>query len=556
MAYVDHTSSNAPRRSTFTRAAGLMRNSDFGDLTSALGGNSNRLSRQAFTSVLPGGNAFNFASGDSVTRMAMKPFSPLYQESNLMLPKDRRTTNAYNRHYYETDYWVGNAIDLHTYYPLGGFRIVSKYKDVENFFNQMSDKMNLMDLILGVGLDFWIYGEAFPYLHWDYNDKRWSGGVVYNPDYVNVSKSIFASEPVLSIIPDAELKRVVTSNHPKDMAVRDQIPYHILEYVLRGENIPLSNRNITHILKKSVPHDIRGTSIIQRVWKELMLRDALREVLFVIAQNHITPLKVFKIGGKEKGYLPPEEDLAYWREMITEAQNDPNFSLITHDAFEVQYVGATGQIVDVTAYYKLIEDNVLTGLFISKAMTSGEGPTYANAQVAYEVLQKRYVFFRNIIEKWIYNKVFYPVAIAQKFIDPNSGKYIIPQIKWNRIDFNKDDNWRNIIMQVNGAQNKLVSDRTIVTELGLDYEEEQTLIVQEKQQAKARRALMKEQNPEEGAAAGMNGIPSMPGLGGAGAVPPLPGGGGVGLETAAPALPGGAEGAPTDQGAAPAPTVV
>ena len=160
------------------------------------------------------------------------------------------------------------------------------------------------------------------------------------------------------------------------------------------------------------------------------------------------------------------------------------------------------------------------------------GNTFANAQVAYEVLQKRYVFFRNIIEKWLYNKVFYPVAIAQKFIDPATGKYILPQIRWNRIDFNKDDTWRQLILQLNGAQNKLISDRTVVTELGLDYEEEQTLITQEKVSAKARRQQIKEQGAPGGelGAGGMmggigggigGGMPGLPPMGGA--LPPMPG---------------------------------
>ena len=309
-----------------------------------------------------------------VARMAMKPFSPIYQESNLMLPKDRKTMNAYNRHYYETDYWVGNVIDLHTYYPLGGFTLISKDKVVEQVMRQAADRVDLLNLVLGLGLEYWVYGEAVPFLEWNKNLKMWDRATLFNPDLVEVKRTIFMDTPLITLIPDAELKRIATSTHPADVILRDQIPSKVLEFVLRGENIPLNARNVSHIVRRSLPHDLRGTSIIQRVWKELMLRDAFREVLFVMAQNHITPLKIFRIGGKDEEYYPDQNELGMWQSIIEEAQNDPNFSIITHKAFDVEYKGATGQIVDITKYLEIIENNVLTGLFASKAMTSGDGP--------------------------------------------------------------------------------------------------------------------------------------------------------------------------------------
>jgi hypothetical protein len=489
------------------------------------------------------GGAGMSGTGGPVTRMTMKPISPLYQESNLMLPKDRKTMNAYNRHYYETDYWVGNAIDLHTYYPLGGFEIVSKNREVEQLFNHMADKMNLHELVLGVGQDYWIYGEAFPVLNWDKQDGMWSGGMVYNPDYMEVSRYILAPKPVISMIPDAELKRIATSTHPRDMMIREQIPYEILSYVLRGENIPLNPRSVSHVVRKSVPHDVRGTSIIQRVWKELMLRDSLREVLFVIAQNHITPLKIFKVGSHEKEYFPTPDELQYWQGIIEEAQNDPNFSIVTHDAFDVQYVGATGQIVDVSRYLEIIENNVLTGLFVSKAITTSEGPTYANAVVAYEILQRRYVWFRSVIEKWLINKVFLPVSIMHGFKD-NQGRYQVPLVKWNRIDFNKDDNWKNLVMQLNQAQNKLVSDRTLLLEIGLNPDDEQEQIIEEKQADYIKRQHMKafKDNPAGAGVLGGGAMGGMLPMGG-GALPGMPPMGEGEAPGGAPPIAGGMEGA-------------
>lgn len=486
--------------------------------------------------------------GGPVSRMAMKPISPIYQESNLMLPKDRKTMNAYNRHYYETDYWVGNVIDLHTYYPLGGFSLISKDKVLETTMRQAADRVDLLNLVLGLGLEYWVYGEAVPFLEWNKEIGMWDRATLFNPDLVEVKRTIFMNTPLITLIPDSELKRLATSTHPSDIILRDQIPSKVLEFVLRGENIPLNARNVSHIVRRSLPHDLRGTSIIQRVWKELMLRDAFREVLFVIAQNHITPLKIFKIGGKDEEYYPDQNELGMWQGIIEEAQNDPNFSIITHKAFDVEYKGATGQIVDVTKYLEIIESNVLTGLFASKAMTSGEGPTYANAQVAYEILQKRYVFFRNVIEQWLVNKFFLPISIAHGFKKDDS--YAVPQIKWQRMDFKRDADWVRLLQELwqGEGEKKMVSDRTMVTEAGFDYDEEQELLMHEKAARIAMKEKAKEDKAAGGEGGGLPGMGGMPGMdlggGGGGALPPLEGLGGMGGGEGAPVPGGEAGGAP------------
>lgn len=491
--------------------------------------------------------------GGPVARMAMKPFSPLYQESNLMLPKERKTMNAYNRHYYESDYWVGNIIDLHTYYPLGGFDIISKHKVVEQTMRQAAERVDLLNLILGIGLEYWVYGEAFPFLEWGKQAGMWERATLFNPDLIETRRTVFMDTPLITLIPDAELKRIVTSTHPADAVLRQQLPRQVLEFVLKGENIPLNARNVSHIVRKSLPHDLRGTSIIQRVWKELMLRDAFREVLFVMAQNHITPLKIFRIGGKDEEYYPDQNELASWQGIIEEAQNDPNFSIITHKAFDVEYKGASGQIVDVTRYLEIIEKNVLTGLFASSTMTTGEGPTYANAQVAYDILQKRYVYFRNVLTKWVNNKFFLPISIAHGFKDKD-GNYIIPQVKWSRIDFNKSENWLRTVQELNQAEGskKLIADRTFVTELGYDYDEEQELLLQEKNARIAASEKAKESKEDQKADGGMGGLGG--GLGGGMDLGGMGGGGAPGLEGlggGAPGLEGGEAGAPGGEAGAP-----
>ena len=59
----------------------------------------------------------------SVDRMMPDVYSPLFQLSNLNLPRDRVTMNSWNRIFYDTHPIVRNAINLHASYPISKINI-------------------------------------------------------------------------------------------------------------------------------------------------------------------------------------------------------------------------------------------------------------------------------------------------------------------------------------------------------------------------------------------------------------------------------------------------
>jgi len=430
--------------------------------------------------VIPSNNGggMNRMANAQVVRMTPKPFSPFYEESNLMLPRDRREVNAWARHYYATDPWVGNAIDLHSTYPLSAFGVKSDDPLVTKFFNQMLDKLNFSSIIYDIGKEYNIIGEVFPYSELDDNTGEWSKIIIQNPDYIEVKSNVLTTS-MISLMPDDELKRLVTSTNPDDIALRAQIDPEVLAYVYAGKNIPLSNRYVSHLARKNSPYDVRGTSILTRVFKDLMYRDKLREAQFAIADNHITPLKIFKVGTADGTYRPTSDDLVAFRQMIEEATYDPNFTLVTHPGLEVQYVGSTGVVLNLDGDMDRIEDRVLTGLFTSKAFTHSEGPTYANASVALEVLQQRYVAFRTLIEKWLELKIFRPICKIQGFEKIVGGKteLILPKVNWDKINLKNNREYQQALEGM--VKENKVSLHTYFRALDVSFDEEMELINKE-----------------------------------------------------------------------------
>jgi len=126
-----------------------------------------------------------------------------------------------------------------------------------------------------------------------------------------------------------------------------------------------------------------------------------------------------------------------------------------------------------------IEDRVLTGLFTSKAFTHSEGPTYANASVALEVLQQRYVAFRTLIEKWLELKIFRPICKIQGFEKIVGGKteLILPKVNWDKINLKNNREYQQALEGM--VKENKVSLHTYFRALDVSFDEEMELINKE-----------------------------------------------------------------------------
>lgn len=157
--------------------------------------------------------------------------------------------------------------------------ILAPIKNIEIF--DLSENEPLFNFEIEDNNSYCVQGVAthncFPYAELNEETGKWSKIVIQNPDYIHVKKTILSGEPIISLKPDAVLQRLVMSSNPADVQLRKQIPEKIIYHVRKGEDIPLDNFNVSHLKMLSSPYDVRGTSIIVSVFKDLMLYDKLRE---------------------------------------------------------------------------------------------------------------------------------------------------------------------------------------------------------------------------------------------------------------------------------------
>lgn len=505
----------------------------------------------------------------AVIRNLPKVYSPLYEFSNLMLPRDLKTMNAWNRHFFATNPIVRNAITLHATLPISKFNITCEDPKVKEFFEDMFEKMGFKGVLMGIALEFWKLGECFPYLELDEDNGIWDYAFLHNPDFVRVKTSALARYPVIYLVPDDSLRRLVQGRTASDAELRAQLPAETAYHVMRGQDIPLPNFNVSHLKMLNSEYDIRGTAIVTSCYKDLMLYDKLREMQFAQADGMINPITLVKLGDPQGQWRPNDEDVRAFQNIMEESQYDPDFKIVTHGAVQIERVGYSGHTLDISQMWDAIQKNLYTGLLAPEAILNGEGPNYATASIGLEVLRTRYDRFREQIAEWIEKKVMEPICKLQDFYVTKGGqrKLIVPKVQWNKLNLRDMDSYVATLIGMSATPEVpgKVSDQTICESLDLDYEEEKKRMREELRdravQAKEQEAVLKMSldelrtldvekpivdthadeeipvSPEQQMPGGPGGMPGMPGGGGG------PGGGGL--------PPGGPGGPPKPPGGPP-----
>jgi hypothetical protein len=325
-----------------------------------------------------------------------------------------------------------------------------------------------------VAQEYWLLGEAFVYAELDESKAMWSRLVIQNPDYVVVKKSVMSAEPLIMLRPDENLRRIVMSNRPADIEQKKHLNETIISHIKRGENIPLDSFFVSHLARKIAPYEVRGTGLPVCCFRQFMIFDMMRESKFVQAHSMINPLTLISVGqGAE--HRTNLGELEAYREIFAQAESDPNYKIITHDAVKVERVGYNQGIYDISGDITQLMKEIYVGLMAPQAVIEGTGDiTYASSGVALDVLKQRYLQFRNMLSSWLTNKIFAPISKMNDFYDHEDGQrvLVVPEIEWNHMSLFETADYVNTLVQLTNTDQKKVSNHTLYRSLGLDYDDE------------------------------------------------------------------------------------
>lgn len=249
--------------------------------------------------------------GMDITRTAPVFNDPRYTASTLAIPTDERTLHGLYRFFAETDPIVGSALKIHSELPLADLGL-SQCEDsgIQQHYEEMwNDRINGVKLLNDITHEFFEIGNVYPFGAFNETDYMWDQFAILNPDYVKVESTWINVNPLIKLIPDEALKRVVQTQSP--MYIYQQLPPEIVRYVMFNQEIPLDPNNVFHLAHAKRPYETKGRALIKRILKILMLEDRFNQANFALATRHAVPLQVVKVGDPKS---VEEDHLVYYKQ--------------------------------------------------------------------------------------------------------------------------------------------------------------------------------------------------------------------------------------------------
>ena len=437
---------------------------------------------------------FGNSAGNNIYRNPSRRFyDPEITTTAIYLPRNIRQKNRWCRWFFDHDETVGAVLELHAELPYSRAEVICDDPVIKREVEDCLDKTNFFSMLPAIDLEFMKIGEVFIHTPWDNAKGCWSHIILHNPDFVEVRTTPFAdSTSIIELKPDDELRKIVHSTKPEDQQLKKRLPKDIVRRVLTGKNILLDPDEVTHIARRSNPYDIRGTSMLQRLFRLLMYEDKLREAQITIADNFIYPLKIFKLGDKQKGWIPDESHQRALAQMLQQANFDPNFALIYHYGLEVDYITVAEKVMRLEKEWQEINEKKMIALGFSKELITGSS-NYSSANVGLQIQQARYRAKRDLFEtRWINDKFFRVMAerngwykrdareIVGQFRVSRKGeelekRLIMPKLMWHKKLMMRDDQQFLTFLNNVYAQGKgPISAITLLMAMGLDLNDELT----------------------------------------------------------------------------------
>lgn len=440
--------------------------------------------------------ASSLQSGSSMQSAAQAPLYYDYRWSTpdkYYFPRNRIVANSIWREVYRRDAVVATATDMYSEMPWSEFDL-SGLDDpvVRRTYEEMFNDINILPKLPDYTRDYFVTGECV--LHALFNDDTglWSRVESFNPDFVRVQNvGLAAAEPLLWLMPTPELKKIINATDPRVRQLSKALPRELINAVRMNKEVPLENLNTTYLARFRNSTDVRGTSIYTRVYRVIMYEDFIVNASLAIAQRHAAPMRLFKLGDPNTGWLPTDEDIASFMEQLSIAESDPLGAIVTHANATCELVGVADRVLLISKEWDFIERMKLLALGLSKSVLLGDS-SFSSAAAGLQVLSERLLNLRSKFEKeWIIKKLCLPIAKIHKFYKRTKAELdhkvrvnkkdfvpLVPQIRWKKsLEPTQEiallNVWRDL------KERGLLSDRTYVEGSGASLDVERRNIEEE-----------------------------------------------------------------------------
>lgn len=279
--------------------------------------------------------------------------------------------------------------------------------------------------------------EDLEFEHYAKNYQGWSRLTILPIDKVKVSTFSFTDKVRVELIPSDRDRALIQKALGGDTVAEemvDEIPEEVRQHISDGKMIPLGTDpdegSFVYVLsgRKGADQEL-GQSILDRCLRTLYFREKLRQAQTSIASRAMTPKRIVWAEGLS------DTDVEALREQVDLALVDPDYSIVTNYEVHWEEMGARDRLLDLQGEYEQTERRLLTGLGVTESLMSGES-LYSGDRLKLEVINNRYLLYREVLQEYVEEYLFKPVAKRKGFVEQDKwGNEVIlyPKLSFTRL---------------------------------------------------------------------------------------------------------------------------
>lgn len=268
--------------------------------------------------------------------------------------------------------------------------------------------------------------------------KGWDKIIILPIDQVKVTTYSFTDKVRIELIPSdrdrALIEQAKIGNDPIADEMVQEIPEEVRDYISSGRLIPLSTEPdegsfCYHLAGRRGAGEELGQSILDRCLRLLYYKEKLRQAQTQIASRAMTPKRIV---WAEDISLADLEEL---REQVDLSLVDPDYSITANYEVHWEEMGSKDRLLDLSGEYELVNKELYSGLGVTESLLSGE-TLYSGDRLKLEVINTRYMFLREILQEYVEEYLFKPVAKRKGFVEKNEwGEEVVlyPRLSFTRL---------------------------------------------------------------------------------------------------------------------------
>lgn len=429
------------------------------------------------------------AGSGGITESGFSDFySPVLSKDFLELPQNLKERRAWYRFFYSFNEIVRRSIDLHSELPLSKIRLTSpRCKDpiraqyVLSFYENMIDRIDLFPKLLAIAHEYYLMGTCYIFLEdgaetgskndplFDIDDELqmpeeakmfkekydkkmpdyqgWERIQILPPDMVRITRWRFTDKIRAELLVPTDtqnLMRQLSMNPYADGEDIDDVmkdmPPDLRRSIQSGqtsefETDPYKGSHLSEILRKTGDYEEAGSSILDCCLRSLLMADKMRQAQSQILSRHMTPMRVISAPKSSV------DDIEFLREQIDAALVDPDYSIITNYEIDWNEMGSNDRLLNLGPEYEELEKKLAIGLGVTPGLLTGES-TFGGERISLEIINNQYMLFREMMQNFVENHVFKPVALKKGFWEYDkfgNKRLIYPRLSFTRLAIRDND---------------------------------------------------------------------------------------------------------------------